>query len=171
MGREYTATGIEIVDASGSAIVDTSGVNPMYNFESGGTTASTGTDLTNTTYADISDMTLTTSNFSRARNVIILFTAQLNLDDGGNNNFDDAIDLIGNIDGDDDASMYISKRAYRSGADYTAQNVFSTHSMHLFKQLGTGTHTIKIRGKIRRTSGTATGNIYRRSLSYIALGA
>lgn len=158
---------ITVKSSAGSTVLDSRGVVSLANFEFGGTSLSAEVTTTGTTYADLDGMSLTTSNFSGTRNVLILFTAQHNTyAETAGDVFTGDVNYIMDIDGTDETSMFMTKNASRGNQDR-----FSTHTMHLVKSLGTGTHTIKTQWRIANVSeGTPKASTFRRSLTYLSLG-
>lgn len=166
---------IIIKDANGSTVIDANGLNSINNFETITSSTSIQEDTTNNAYAPLPSGTITTSNFARSKNVLVLFTAQYTIDGSGTAAYDAFANYLLFVDGTSNATMFMTKRASRVQAGTVIdsnQNRWSTETMHSILMLGTGVHNIVINRLVSRSSGTPTVTLstFRRTLTGIILG-
>lgn len=169
-----------INNLGGTTIGDPVGLVSLNNFESGGTVGSGTNQLfTTNSYVDVNNMTLTTSNFSRSRQVFIIYTALMSMDStDGTSNYNGNGIVIFNIDGSepqfDAASQW---ETVRTNSYYTGY--YRVVTIHHYMTLGTGTHTIKMQAQVQTISGTpqlkihnagTNTNFQNQRLTYFVLG-
>jgi hypothetical protein len=154
-------------DGADATIVDASGLVSTNNFVSDEIEIATTFETTSATYVDITDVTLTTPNFSRSKNVVILAAMNLVAANDAAGDFEGEINVAVTIDGINTSTMRMrgSYIAGEANSDLTPASNFD------FVTLGTGTHVIKLQMKI---TNLGVGNFKGRSgthrLGYIILG-
>ena len=165
-GTTGDATFKGTIEAADFIIADENGLISVNNFPFGSVAFSAFT-TTSATYVDITDATITTENFSRARNVLLLATTDIYGDRDGAGDYEGEADITFDIDGTDSYSMRMRQKdvAGESTADIT------TISMHYITSLSSGIHTIKLQMlKINLGVGNFRAAISGGTLSYITLG-
>lgn len=168
---------VTIENSTGDNSVDSLGIVSINNFaESVATAGGGGTqNLTaNGTLTDIAGGSLTFAS-TRSRAVLINYYVQGNIYNGagtastadyvGRAEFEVEIDGTAISGGIQSVGgyHYADKTSFYAGA-------LNTASSHYFTVLGSGTHTLKLRGSINYLGGTPAFNIFGYRLSYMLLG-
>ena len=158
MGRAYITTGIQLTDASGSTVVDSTGIVSETQFIASGTFGTTEFSTTGTAFSDISGGSLVTPSFDRNTNLLFLYGAIAYAQDIGYPQISVAL----NVDG----------TTYRpwivwTGGTLVVNDTLTHQTAFRSLSLGTGVHTAKLQFKVN--SG-ATGYADQVSLQYLQLG-
>lgn len=163
---------ITIIDNNGTTILDAEGLISSTNFQfqsKGGGSFHT----TNGSDTDITNMSLTTPNFSRPVNIIILFQGGVfgSQADGGAGSFGGEIDLACYVNGSPVALARM--RASYDSTVPTANSDITTISSHDILLLPAGISTIKLTLKADSLApfNNFQANVIDTKLSYIVLGS
>lgn len=156
---------ITIKDATNTAILDGTGLVSGNNFEIGIVTASGSFNTTSASSVDITDATLTTTNFSRSKRVLILAHVQTKIEAAAGGDYGGDTYCYINVDGNNYQSII-------HGGDSTGgdENGIGGISCANFKlvSLGTGTHTIKLTCLVNGSNLKL--NVLAWDLFYVVLG-
>jgi len=158
---------VTIKDSAGSNVIDSKGLVSETSFESGEQEGNPSQGITSGTYVDITGATLTTSNFSRTRKVLVLAKVDSYLSPQ-NGYYAGELEARIEIDGTLGGGIY--HRGFSSEGDSSAVDRL-THSTFDFQDLGAGTHVIKLVGRTNQYGvGNTTGMVGSFRLGYIVLG-
>lgn len=158
-GATGDATFKGTIEAADFVIADENGLISLNNFESQNVNASTQT-ITSTSYIDLTDLSLTTTNFPRTKKVLIFFEVLMQIDASDHaSGFTGAGQFRFDIDGVAPGSSPIIQEAAIRAAGYTDNCNYHFVTMFYLATLNAGVHTIKVKGKVSNTVGTGALDI------------
>lgn len=168
-GVTVTDGSISIKNSGGTTVLDSTGLNSLNNFESGGATGQAGT-LTSTSYTQWPGLTVTTSNFTRSRNVLMFCGMSFAVDSVGGTAANGFANMVFNVDNSIPAGLSTFSRQFQRQVAYTDGVQMQYSMFYHYMSMGTGTHTIQVMAQcdigglnIVNTNGAAR-------LTYVVLG-
>lgn len=148
-GISVTGGSVSIKNASGSTIIDSSGLNGLSTFQYGQGSAVTYQDITSVGTASYTDITNGSVTVVLARQSNVFLTSTIT---GKHNNDGDGIGVIRFTDGGTEIGPHILIRTFGTGEF----SIADTHSASFITTLSAGTHAIKLQATQNNISGTLT---------------
>ena len=146
MGKQYTTTGIELINSTGGTIMDSTGIVSTTNFNFGQGTAPAGTQAITSSYPTYTNITggSVTLSLTRQANILLNYTVS-----GWHGDFDG----IGWIRVSDGTTTY-GPNAFISGDGSDANEIMRTVSASFIQNFAAGTYNLQLQATQNNSPGT-----------------